>query len=361
VKILCGHEEFIRYVSGALSEKTVYIPDGFNVAHEDAGVNDQVAWGDYETMRLYCSMIFSIDWSSPVSPSENQLFKHLAKSEIKVVRPTLNYKLVLSKCFTIAICGDSGAGKTTVSELIHEILPYDETLLFETDRYHKWERGDERYKTTTHLNPAANHIEKLSSDTFKLCIGDDIHAVDYDHSTGKFTEPQNIKPSKFMLFCGLHTLYKESLNDIYNLKIFIDTDPELKKQWKVDRDVCKRGADMEKVIQSMKSREPDYETYIKPQKRTADVILYFKSRDGTVVFEASVHKLISQRIASKLLPVLTENPCEDPENMVLYKFKERETADALNKYMQMFGCTLHIPHDDFKGLLQYIIISLLWK
>ena len=148
VKMLCGHEEFIRSVSGALSEKTVYIPDGFNVAHEDAGVNDQVAWGDYETMRLYCSMVFSIDLSYPVGPSENQLFKHLAKSEIKVVRPTLEYKLVLSKCFTIAICGDSGAGKTTVSELIHEILPYDQTLLFETDRYHKWERGDERYKTT---------------------------------------------------------------------------------------------------------------------------------------------------------------------------------------------------------------------
>lgn len=364
VKFLCTQMNFIDCVSSSIHEKTIYIPDGFDTTDKtkdkEPYVNDQVAWGSYESMRIYCEMFLSIG-DITLETSESKLFKHIVNAGLTIVRTNLPYKLVLSKCFTIAVCGDSGAGKTTLSELIQEILPYDQTLLFETDRYHKWERGDERYETITHLNPLANHIEKLSTDTFKLCIGDDIHAVDYDHSTGKFTEPKNIKPNKFILFCGLHTLYKESLNDIYNLKIFIDTDPELKRQWKIHRDVHERGASVERVMQSIIRREPEYDTYIKPQRASADIILYLKLGSETVVFEAGVHKFFSQKVHHKLLPVLAEDIKEDTDGMMRYKFKESVSHTELNSYLLSRDCSLHIAHGNFKGLIQYLIISLLWR
>ena len=50
-----------------------------------------------------------------------------------------------------------------------------ETCILETDRYHKWERGNENYKTYTHLNPYANHLERMSEDVFQYKIGQDVY------------------------------------------------------------------------------------------------------------------------------------------------------------------------------------------
>lgn len=202
------------------------------------------------------------------------LYKYINEKLINYELITMNYKLVLSECNIIAISGDSGSGKTTLSKILN-LLFEKETCILETDRYHKWERGNENYKTYTHLNPYANNLERMSQDVFQYKIGNDVYQVDYDHSNGKFTQKQKIENKKNLVLCGLHTLYQSNMNELLNLKIFLDTDRELIKKWKIERDVNKRGYNLEKVLKQIESREKDYNEYIIQQKENADIIIQF--------------------------------------------------------------------------------------
>lgn len=186
----------------------------------------------------------------------------------------IDYKLILSKCNIIAIAGDSGSGKTTLSLLLKNIFDKN-VLMFETDRYHKWERGNKNYEIYTHLNPYANHLEKMNNDIYQLKIGNDVFAVDYDHTSGKFTSPNQIKSSDQIILCGLHTLYTNDLNELLDIKIFMDTDRNLIKKWKIQRDINQRGYSIDKILEQIDKRNPDYIKYISQQKENADIIINF--------------------------------------------------------------------------------------
>ena len=60
----------------------------------------------------------------------------------------------------ISITGPSGVGKTTISKIIAVCLGYQDTIIVSGDDAHIWERTDENWKFTTHLNPAANNLKK---------------------------------------------------------------------------------------------------------------------------------------------------------------------------------------------------------
>ena len=150
-----------------------------------------------------------------------------------------------------------------------------EACILETDRYHKWERGNENYQKYTHLNPYANHLERMNEDIFQYKIGNDVYQVDYDHTNGKFTQKEKIKNKKNLVLCGLHTLYQSNMNELLNLKIFLDTDRELIKKWKIERDVNERGYSLDKVLKQIESREKDYNEYIIQQKENADIVIQF--------------------------------------------------------------------------------------
>jgi uridine kinase len=203
------------------------------------------------------------------------LYNYFKEFNISYEEIDIAYKLILSRCNIIAIAGDSGSGKTTLLNEISELFDKDNYLKLETDRYHKWERGNENYLQFTHLNPKANNIEKMSKDVYNLKIGNEIYSVDYDHNTGKFTQEEKIESKNNVILCGLHTLYNKNVNEIIDLKIFMDTDRELIKKWKIKRDVEERGYSVEKVLKQIETREKDYEEYIKNQKNNADIIINF--------------------------------------------------------------------------------------
>jgi uridine kinase len=277
-----------------LDTHTINIPFGYDIFNTELfgnrydSVNDQIAIFHPSLLQLIANFYNSI-WDNENAnelPMVSEiLFKHyLDSNNIVIKRFKLDYKLILSQCNIIAICGDSSSGKTTLCKLLEPLLPKTEKLILETDRYHKWERGDDNYKTYTHLNPYANHLEKMSEDVYRLKICDNIYTVDYDHSTGKFTPVENIEAKTNVILCGLHTLYIDKIKNLLNLKIFMDTDRELIKRWKIRRDVEERGHTLEKVIASIENREPDYYKYIDVQKASADIIIryYLKTEDNNV-------------------------------------------------------------------------------
>jgi uridine kinase len=212
--------------------------------------------------------------------SDIVLYNYLNNNLLNYEVIEIQYKLVLSKCNVFAISGDSGSGKTTMMNVLKQVFRDDKLLTLETDRYHKWERGDPNYNNYTHLNPYANRLELMAGDVYNLKIGNSIFQVDYDHKTGKFTEKQKIESKENIILCGLHTIYNESLNESIDLKIFMDTDRSLIKKWKIQRDVVERGYSMEKVLKQIEAREDDYVRYIKEQKNNADIIVHYYENEG---------------------------------------------------------------------------------
>ena len=179
----------------------------------------------------------------------------------------------------IAISGSSGVGKTTISRLISIALPNEKALVFSGDDLHKWERGDENWETYTHLNPEANNLLLGYEHLKTLKSNNKIIHRKYNHDSGNFEPNTEVYPAKFIVYEGLHALYDVRVRDMSWIKIFVDTDEELKKEWKIKRDTQKRGYTKEQVEDAITRRSMDEKEYIDVQRKHADVIIRFKKND----------------------------------------------------------------------------------
>ncbi|MHA2087956.1 MAG: class II aldolase/adducin family protein [Promethearchaeota archaeon] len=194
----------------------------------------------------------------------------------------------MKKCRVISITGPSGVGKTTISKLIS--CCFENSILLSGDDAHLWERGNINWKNKTHLNPAANDLEKEKKELLNLKSGKTIERVFYNHDTGKFDSPKKVFPAENIIYEGLHTLYDEELRDLSDIKIYIDVPHKLKSEWKIARDTAKRGYTKEQVQKTIKDRMLDEKKFILPQKEFADIIIEMnKTKDATI--EMSVHNL----------------------------------------------------------------------
>lgn len=168
----------------------------------------------------------------------------------------------------IAICGDSGSGKTTLSNKIHKKL--ENSIIFECDRYHRWERGDFHWKYLSPLSPLGNDTDDMVRDVESLRNNKTLYVRDYDHDTGKFTEQQKIEPKDYIIVTGLHTMRLQA-----DLKIFIDTEKSLRQLWKIERDFKERGYEVNDIIKKIKEREVEFQNFILPQSARADLIVSY--------------------------------------------------------------------------------------
>ncbi len=177
--------------------------------------------------------------------------------------------------FWIGIAGDSGSGKNTLSSLLEDVFGGPNVVIMEGDDYHKWERGHQRWRDYTHLHPRANDLMSLAAHTRELDRGLPVFHPRYDHSTGNFTPPREIKPGKTVIVQGLHTFYLKGTRNLYDLKIFLAPFDSVRLAWKVRRDVLERGHEYQNVVQSIARREPDSKTHIQPQRNLADWVIEY--------------------------------------------------------------------------------------
>lgn len=187
-----------------------------------------------------------------------------------------NFKdtIAASPCiFTLGVAGDSGSGKTTFTQGVRSIFGDDLVSTITLDDYHSLDRDGRREQGITALDPAANRIEQFERDLIRLKQGEPIEKPVYNHSTGKFDPPILFQPRKILILEGLHTLFTPTLRKYLDFTLFVDPAQQVKYDWKIRRDMEKRGYSRDAVMKEITEREPDYERYIAPQKEFADAVI----------------------------------------------------------------------------------------
>ena len=174
----------------------------------------------------------------------------------------------------IGIGGDSGSGKSFLLETLQDVFG-NEMLSLEGDGEHKWERDDKNWDSMSHLNPKANHMHRQASAIDELKMNRTIYRSNYDHDTGKFTDPQKCVPKSIIIISGLHPFYLPKLRRSIDLKIYMNTEESLRKKWKINRDTKHRGYELEKILNQIENRAYDKEKYIAPQRKFADVVIKY--------------------------------------------------------------------------------------
>ena len=177
------------------------------------------------------------------------------------------------KPFAIGVAGDSGAGKDTFVDAISGLFGAHSVVKISGDDYHLWDRQKPMWKVMTHLNPMANDLEGFCNDLVLLTDGKSVRSKHYNHQTGQMSKLFKINSNDVVIASGLHALYHPLIREFYNLKIYLDIDEELRRHFKIKRDVNQRGHTLERVLSSFEKREPDAEQFIRPQAKHADLIL----------------------------------------------------------------------------------------
>ncbi|KIP19210.1 uridine kinase [Burkholderia ubonensis] len=184
-----------------------------------------------------------------------------------------DYFRLSRKPVVIGIAGDSGAGKDTLVDSIIGLLGQHSVVRVSGDDYHHWDRHKPMWQVMTHLNPRANNLERFGADVLSLANGRSVQARHYDHASGKMSKPHTVASNDFVIASGLHALYQPLLRERYDLTIFLDIDEGLRRYFKIQRDVHKRGHSLEAVLASIEKRTGDAERFVHPQAAHADLVL----------------------------------------------------------------------------------------
>jgi phosphoribulokinase len=185
-----------------------------------------------------------------------------------------------SRPIILGIVGDSAAGKTTLSKGLVELLGADTVTHVCTDDYHKYDRKQRAEVGLTPLDPDCNYLDIMAQHLLLLRQGDPILKPVYNHGDGTFGAPVYVQPGSFTVIEGLLGFHTPEMRAAYDVRVYLDPPESLRRQWKVSRDSSRRGYTEEEVLADLERREPDSASFIRPQKRHADIIVAFIPGDN---------------------------------------------------------------------------------
>ena len=184
----------------------------------------------------------------------------------------------MSKPIIIGIAGGSASGKTSISRRLKEHFENEgSVLIIRQDDYYKDQSDkpmEERVKTN-YDHPFAFDNDLLLEQVNELSEGRTIEKPTYDyvhHTRSDVTETCN--PCDVLILEGLFVLEDEKIRDLLDIKIFVDTDADVRFIRRLIRDVNERGRSVDSIVnQYLNTVRPMHEQFIEPSKRYADVII----------------------------------------------------------------------------------------
>ncbi|MDQ0091954.1 uridine kinase [Paenibacillus anaericanus] len=178
----------------------------------------------------------------------------------------------------IGIAGGTGSGKTTVARSVIDNLGSGKVTFISQDNY---------YKDHSHLSmaeresinydhPFAFDNELLIEHLGSLKKGQTAHAPVYDFTVHARCPEDTVelKPNNIVIIEGLHVLSDENLRKLLDIKVFVDTDPDVRILRRTLRDIEERGRTIQSIyLQYLTTVKPMHEAFIEPSKKYADLII----------------------------------------------------------------------------------------
>lgn len=179
--------------------------------------------------------------------------------------------------FLIGVAGGACSGKTTISEKLTELAGADNVALIKLDSYYVASTHPElaERKRSNYDHPDAFDWALLNDHLAAIVAGAPVPVPVYDYADyARSSEVSMVRAARIVVVEGILVLYDPQLRDRFDLKVFVDTDADIRLIRRLDRDVVERGRTPESIVaQYLTTVRPAHEQFIEPSKRHADVIL----------------------------------------------------------------------------------------
>lgn len=177
----------------------------------------------------------------------------------------------------IGIAGGTGSGKTTVAEAIVRRIGPERIALIQQDSYYKDQSHlpmEERVRIN-YDHPESIDTALLIRHLQELIAGRPVEVPIYDFTTYTRTpHTRRVEPRPVILVEGILVFVEKALRDLFDIKIYVDADPDIRFIRRLQRDLAERGRTLESVIQQYLSTvRPMHLEFVEPSKRYADIII----------------------------------------------------------------------------------------
>lgn len=176
----------------------------------------------------------------------------------------------------IGIAGGTGSGKTTLTRKLQTTFGPDVSVVYH-DNYYKKHVGM-TYEERAALNydhPDSFDTDLMVSDLKKLTAGQAIHCPVYDYTIhNRSEETVAVLPTKVVIVEGILIFENKALRDLMDIKIFVDTDADVRILRRILRDVKERERSLDSVIeQYLTTVKPMHEQFVQPSRQYADIVV----------------------------------------------------------------------------------------
>jgi phosphoribulokinase len=233
----------------------------------------------------------------------------------------------------LAIAGDSGTGKTTLTAGLVEALGRDRITSVAADDYHRYDREERKDLPFTPLNPKCNYMDIMDQHFHHLSMGHPILKPVYDHDTGELSRPEYVQPSEFVIVEGLLPLYTKRSRASFDITVYLDPPEDIRIAWKLRRDTTKRGYTEEQVRKDLEKREPESAEFIRPQRAQADIVVRFspiEERNETAADPLSAYLLLRPTISHPDMTAILDDDVKEGMHLKLRRDDDGKPVDSVH-------------------------------
>lgn len=160
-----------------------------------------------------------------------------------------------------------------------EVLGRERAVVICVDDYHKYSRADRAELGITPHDPDCNYLDILEQHVALLRTGHPVLKPVYNHNGGVLDAPEYVEPRDFIILEGVNGYATPKLREVYDVKVYLEPQEQLRLKWKFQRDTTLGGYTFEQVTASLDRLNADSERYIHPQRAFADMIVRFYPPD----------------------------------------------------------------------------------
>lgn len=210
----------------------------------------------------------------------------------------------------IGIAGGSGSGKTTFAKKLINTVEESITL-FHMDSYYLPDQPERHFTKSGKPNfdhPEAFDWELLRTHLTQLKRGEDVHSPVYDFKTSSRTNKTELtKASGVVIFEGIFALFDQEIRNMFDIKVFLHVDSDIRFTRRLNRDVQERGRSLDSIIdQYYETVRPMHQKFLEPQKQYADFVVGEETCVAAEILAAKINQdLKSQSSEKELLGTLS--------------------------------------------------------